>query len=86
MNFTKFEWLINELENQEDIVTNVDFWYSKYKKYYQNNFEDYTANTSALLHSDFNIDNKTLVQFLFSQTGIKYKFLFDFDERREFEL
>jgi len=80
MNFTKFEWLVNELEKQEDIVTNVDFWYSKYKKYYQNNFQDYNANTSALLDTDFNIDNKTLVQFLYSQSGIKYKFLFDFTE------
>lgn len=80
MNFTKLEWLANQLENQDDIVTNVDFWYSKYKEYYQNNFQDNNANTSALLDPNFNIDNKTLVQFLFSQTGIKYKFLFDFNE------
>ena len=83
MNLSKFEWLVNELENQDDIVTKVDSWYSVYKEYYQNNFQDVGSNQSDLLVPNFSIDNKTLVQFLFSQSGIKYKYLIDFNQELE---
>ena len=83
MNLSKFEWLVNELENQDDIVTKVDSWYSMYKEYYQNNFQHEVSNKSDLLVPNFNLDNKTLVQFLFSQSGIKYKYLIDFNQELE---
>ena len=83
MNFTKFEWLVNEIRSQDDIVTNVDSWYSKYKEYYQNNFQDISRKKSDLLVSNADVNNKTLVQFLFSQSGIKYKYLIDFDKELE---
>ena len=83
MNFTKFEWLVNKFESQSDIVTNVDSWYTMYKDYYQNNFQDISGNMSDLLNPNLIVDNKTLVQFLFSQSGIKYKYLIDFDQELE---
>ena len=83
MNLTKIDWLVNELKNQNDIVTSVDSWYSMYKDYYMNNFQRIESNQSDLLIPNFNVDNKTLVQFLFSQRGIKYKYLIDFNQELE---
>ena len=83
MNLSKFEWLDNELRNQSDIVTSVDFWYTEYKEYYRKNFQDYEYNGRSLLELDFDSFNKTLVQFLFSQSGIRYKYLFDFKDELE---
>ena len=80
LNFTKLDWLANELQAQSDIVTNVDFWYIKYREYFKNNFESPDLTISSIKEQDLETINKTLVQFLFSQSGIKYKYLFDFQQ------
>ena len=59
MNFTKFDWLVDELEKQGDIVADVDFWYSKYKEYHRNNFQDFGDKSSPFLGQNSKIDNKT---------------------------
>ena len=83
LNFTKLDWLATELQAQSDIVTNVDFWYMKYREYFKNNFESPDLTISSIKEQDLETINKTLVQFLFSQSGIKYKYLFDFQQDLE---
>ena len=83
MNFTKLDWLSNELKRQSDVVTKVDFWYSEYSDYYQKNFQVVNANRSSLQDVDLDTLNRTLVQFLFSRNGLKYQYLFNFKEDLE---
>ena len=78
MNFSKFDWLVNKLQHQSDIVTSIDFWYSEYKEYYRENFQYHDFNGKTLLELDSKDLNQTIVQFLFSLRGFRYKYLFDF--------
>ena len=45
-NLTRIEWMVGELEKQDDIVNKVDSWYSGFKSHYEANFRPAMGNRS----------------------------------------
>ena len=74
----KLDLTIDDLESQTDIVTDVDSWYPKFKKYHGDHFlEEDGASVNDLTKEQF---SNRLTQFLFSPKGARYRMLFRFND------
>ena len=46
LNLTSIDWMVGQLEEQEDIISRVDSWYTGFREHYQANFQPNFENRS----------------------------------------
>lgn len=75
----KFDKFTSQLQEQDDVIAKIDSWYLTFKSYHSITFPE----DPPLLNATWDLVQERLVQFLFSDKGAKYQYLFDFKGKLE---
>merc|ERR1719225_1516161 len=73
---SKLSNVMEKLQNQSDIISNVDFWVQSFESYYTNNFES-PPSIFNLTELEF---RQRLTQYLFSKEGSRHRLMFRYHE------
>jgi len=74
---SKLDQTIRTLEERTDIITEVDSWYTVFKRYHRQHFQE--ADNATVVDLSADLFNDRLTRFLFSPSGARYRMLFRFD-------
>ena len=77
LNLTSIDWMVGQLEEQGDIITRVDSWYTGFREHYQANFQPNFENRS-LDQLTWSEVKERLAQFLYTPRGMEYQYMFNF--------